>query len=58
MLGHKYEAFIPPQGELTNMGFGMMHMGILCFATYRAVIKECDAPESNKTEAGAELKET
>ena len=54
-LGHMYAAFIPLPGELTNMGFGMILMGMLYFATYSAVMKECDAPESNKTEAGAEL---
>jgi len=37
------------------MGFGMILMGMLYFATYSAVMKECDAPKSNKTEAGAEL---
>jgi hypothetical protein len=30
-------------------------MGMPCFATNSAEIKECDAPESNKTDAGAEL---
>jgi hypothetical protein len=28
---------------------------MLCFSTNGSVINECDAPESNKTEAGMEL---
>jgi hypothetical protein len=28
---------------------------MLCFSTNDSVINECDAPESNKTEAGIEL---
>jgi hypothetical protein len=28
---------------------------MLCFSTNDSVINECDAPESNKTEAGMEL---
>jgi hypothetical protein len=33
----------------------MMVMGRLCFATKLDVMKECDAPESNKTIAGCEF---
>jgi hypothetical protein len=37
------------------MELGMVHRGMECLAMYMAKIKECDAPESNKTDAGAEL---
>jgi hypothetical protein len=37
------------------MELGMVHRGIEYLATYSAEIKECDAPESKKTNAGAEL---
>jgi hypothetical protein len=31
---------------------------MLCFSTNDSVINECDAPESNKTDAGMELQGT
>jgi hypothetical protein len=37
------------------MELGMVHRGMEYLAMYSAEIKECDAPESNKTDAGAEL---
>ena len=33
----------------------MVHKGMEYLATYSVEIKECDDPESNKTDAGAEL---
>jgi hypothetical protein len=37
------------------MELGMVHRGMEYLATYTAEIKVCDAPESNKTDAEAEL---
>jgi hypothetical protein len=37
------------------MELGMVHRGMEYLATYSAEIKVCDASESNKTNAGAEL---
>ena len=37
------------------MELGMVHKRMEYLATYSAEIKECDALESNKTDAGAEL---
>jgi hypothetical protein len=37
------------------MELGMVHGGIEYLATYSAEMNVCDAPESNKTDAGAEL---
>jgi hypothetical protein len=37
------------------MKLGMVHRGMEYLATYSVEIKECDAPESNKTNAWAEL---
>jgi hypothetical protein len=37
------------------MELGMVHRGMEYLATYSADIKVCDAPESNKTDAGAKL---
>jgi hypothetical protein len=37
------------------MELGMVHKGIEYLATYSAEMNVCDAPESNKTDAGAEL---
>jgi hypothetical protein len=54
-VGHIYLVFISPAGELTIMVYLMMVMGKLCFATNLDVMKECDAPESNKTVAGESL---
>jgi len=52
---HWYLALIFPLGELTSMELGMVHNGMEYLAMYSAEIKDCDAPESNKTDAGAEL---
>jgi hypothetical protein len=52
---HWYIALIFPPGEFTIMELGIMHRGMEYLATYSAEIKECDAPESNKSNAGAEL---
>jgi hypothetical protein len=46
---------ISPLGELTNNFFYIRHFGMLCFSTNNSVINECDALESNKTEASMEL---
>jgi hypothetical protein len=48
-------ALIFPPGEFTSMELGMVHRGIEYLAMYSAEIKECNAPGSNKTDAGAEL---
>jgi hypothetical protein len=37
------------------MELGMVHRGMEYLATYSVEIKECDASESNKTNAGVEL---
>jgi hypothetical protein len=37
------------------MELGMVHRGMEYLATYSAEIKVYDAPESNKTDVGAEL---
>jgi hypothetical protein len=52
---HWYTALIFPPGEFTNMELGMVHRGMEYLATYSAEMNVCDAPESNKTDAGAEL---
>jgi hypothetical protein len=44
--------FISPPSELTIMVYFMMVMDRLCFARNFYDMKECDAPESNKTIAG------
>jgi hypothetical protein len=46
---------ISPPGELTSMVCFIIDMGRWYFATNVDDIKECDAPESNKTIAGCEL---
>jgi hypothetical protein len=48
-------AFIFPPGEPTSMWFDIECTEMLCFVTNWAEIKKYDAPESNKTDAGAEL---
>jgi hypothetical protein len=53
--GHTYVDFISPFGELTKKCVFIELIGISCFATNNLVMKECDAPESNKTVAGTEL---
>jgi hypothetical protein len=37
------------------MKLGMVHRGMEYLATYSAEMNVCDAPESNKTDAWAEL---
>jgi hypothetical protein len=37
------------------MELGMVHRGIEYLATYSAEMNVCDAPESNRTDARAEL---
>jgi hypothetical protein len=37
------------------MELGMVHRVVKYLATYSVEIKVCDAPKSNKTDAGAEL---
>jgi hypothetical protein len=37
------------------MELGMVHRGMEYLATYSAEMNVCDAPELNKTDAGAEL---
>jgi hypothetical protein len=54
-LRHRYTALIFPPGEFTNMELGMVHRGMEYLATYSAEMNVCDAPESNKTDVGAEL---
>jgi hypothetical protein len=44
-----------PQVNSLDMELGMVHRRMVYLATYLAEMKECDAPESNKTDAGAEL---
>ena len=48
-------ASISPPGELTSNFLLIGCLGTLCFSTNILVMKECDAPVSNKTEAGIEL---
>jgi hypothetical protein len=48
--------FISPFGEPISKCVFIELIGILCFATNCSVMNECDAPESNKTVAGTELK--
>jgi hypothetical protein len=46
---------ISPLGELRSMVCFMIVMGSWCLTTNDDDIKECNAPESNKTVAGREL---
>jgi hypothetical protein len=55
--GHIYVDFISPFWELINKCVFIELIGISCFTTNCSVMKECDAPESNKTVAGIELTE-
>ena len=48
-------AFMSPPGELMCNILFRGYLGMLCFSTNDSVINECDAPESNKTDAGMEL---
>jgi hypothetical protein len=54
-MGHECVAFMSPPGELMCNIFLRGYLGMLCFSTNDSVINECDAPESNKTDAGMEL---
>jgi hypothetical protein len=56
-FGHSYLAGISPLRELTIIWHLSRAMGRLCFSTYAADMKECDAPESNSTTAEMSLKE-
>jgi hypothetical protein len=53
--GHICFVLISPLGELTSMVCFKIVMGRWYFATNIDDIKECDAPESNKTAAGCKL---
>jgi hypothetical protein len=53
--GHICLVLISPPGELTSMVCFMVGIGRLYFATKLDDMNECDAPESNKTDAGCEL---
>jgi hypothetical protein len=55
--GHIYVDFVSPFRELINKYVFIELIGILCFAMNCSVMKECDAPESNRTVAGIELTE-
>jgi hypothetical protein len=46
---------LSPPGELMCNIFLRGCFGMLCFSMNDSVINECDAPESNKTDAGTEL---
>jgi hypothetical protein len=50
-FGHSCLAGISPPRELTTIWHLSRAMGRLCFSTYVADMKECDAPESNSTTA-------
>jgi hypothetical protein len=52
IVGHICLVFISPPNELTIMVYFVMVMGKLCFTTKFDDMKECNAPESNKTVAG------
>jgi hypothetical protein len=52
IVGHICLVFISPLNELTIMVYFVMVMGKLFFATKFDDMKECNAPESNKTVAG------
>jgi hypothetical protein len=55
IAGHICFVLNSPPGELTSMVYFMIVMGSWCLTTNDDDIKECDAPESNKTVAGSEL---
>jgi hypothetical protein len=55
IAGHICLVRISPPGELTSMVCFMIVMGSRCLTTNNNDIKECDAPESNKTVAWCEL---
>jgi hypothetical protein len=53
--GHISLVLISPPGELTSMVYFMFAIVRLYFETKLDVMKECDAPESNKIVTGCEL---
>jgi hypothetical protein len=55
IAGHICFVRISPPGELTSMVYFMIVMGSWCLTTNDDDIKECDAPELNKTVVGCEL---
>jgi hypothetical protein len=55
IAGHICFVRISPLGELRSMVCFMIVMGSWCLTTNDDDIKECNAPESNKTVAGREL---
>jgi hypothetical protein len=56
-FGHSCLVGISPPGELTIIWHLNRAMGRLCFSTYVADMKECDAPESNSTTVEMSLTE-
>jgi hypothetical protein len=56
-FGHSYLAVISTPEELTIIWHLSRAMGRLCFSTYAADMKECDALESNSTTAKMSLME-
>jgi hypothetical protein len=55
ITGHIWFVRISPPGELISMVCFMIVMGSWCLTTTDDDIKECDAPELNKTVAWCEL---
>jgi hypothetical protein len=55
IAGHICFVRISPPGELISMVCFMIVMGSWCLTINDDDIKECDAPESNKTVARCEL---
>ena len=49
ICGHMRLVFIFPLGDVTSIAFFMGRVMRLCLATKRVLMKECDAPVSNKT---------
>src|SRR6187399_2929808 len=56
-FGAKLLEFISKPGESTDIGLGKACNGISCDNAKGLDMKECEAPESNKTFAGKELTE-
>jgi hypothetical protein len=57
IFGHSCLVGISPPEELTIIWHLSRAMDRLCFSTYAADMKECDAPESNSTTAEMSLTE-
>ena len=55
ICGHMRLVFIFPLGDVTSIAFFMGRVMRLCLATKWALMKECDAPVSNKNVVGCEL---